>query len=282
LYLRQRFTRSKSSPWGWRGIEVWNFLSALGGVSVLRGIFKSIVDGWVWYDQFFLFGGAFLIILGILAFKVKSREIKKQAGTKADDTIREQIKPNTQELPDIYQNINDVIKELRDLENTLNSIYWLQQNLMGDLQKCKIFYDGYNLSFSNCNDTDFYFDLEINFINANVYDLVIIGIKDNDRFRIWGQYGTYPVELKSPPTSIPHGERRGISFRQRVSKEMRNLIIKQSQSKGTIALQLNTCNVLVKRGVKGSEEPISILLGAPLIPSIEPNVKEQLSSYTLD
>ena len=60
--------------WGWKGIEVWNFLSALGGASVLRGIFRGIVDGWVWYDQVFLFGGAFLLILGILIFVFRNRK----------------------------------------------------------------------------------------------------------------------------------------------------------------------------------------------------------------
>lgn len=38
---------------------------------MLRGIFKGVVDSWVWYDQLFLFGGVFLIILGVLILVFK-------------------------------------------------------------------------------------------------------------------------------------------------------------------------------------------------------------------
>ena len=41
--------------------------SALGFTSVLRAVFKSLVGQWEWYDQLFLSGGIFLLILGILA-----------------------------------------------------------------------------------------------------------------------------------------------------------------------------------------------------------------------
>ncbi len=68
---RKKFKRILS--WGYKGIEVWNFLSAIGLTSMLRGIFSHIVGGWTWYDQLFLFGGAFLLILGILIFVFRNR-----------------------------------------------------------------------------------------------------------------------------------------------------------------------------------------------------------------
>jgi hypothetical protein len=54
--------------WGWKGIQVWNALSALGLTSLLRAVFKGVVAEWSWYDQLFLFGGIFLLILGVLAW----------------------------------------------------------------------------------------------------------------------------------------------------------------------------------------------------------------------
>lgn len=48
---------------------------------MLRGIVRGIVYEWVWYDQLFLFGGAFLLILGILMFVFRNR---KWLGAKAE------------------------------------------------------------------------------------------------------------------------------------------------------------------------------------------------------
>ena len=54
--------------WGWRGIEVWTALSALGVTSILRAALKLLVGGWVWWEQLLLFGGIFFLLSGILIF----------------------------------------------------------------------------------------------------------------------------------------------------------------------------------------------------------------------
>lgn len=39
----------------------------------MRRVFKDVMAGWTWYDQLFLFGGIFLLILGILTFVLRRR-----------------------------------------------------------------------------------------------------------------------------------------------------------------------------------------------------------------
>ena len=52
---------------GWRGIEVWDALLALGVTPMLRVALKSLVGEWVWWEQLLLFGGIFLVLLGLFA-----------------------------------------------------------------------------------------------------------------------------------------------------------------------------------------------------------------------
>lgn len=65
--------------WVWQGIQVWNTIVSLGIPAMIRGIFHNIFDGWQWYNQLLLFGGAFLVILGLLAFLVGKRQSHKES-----------------------------------------------------------------------------------------------------------------------------------------------------------------------------------------------------------
>jgi len=64
--------------WGWRGVEVWSVLSALGVISVLRALLHNVFGGWAWYNQLFLFGGMFLLMLGIVSFVLRNRTSPNQ------------------------------------------------------------------------------------------------------------------------------------------------------------------------------------------------------------
>lgn len=89
--------------WGWRGIEVWSTLSSLGITAMLRGFLKDIVNGWPWYDQLFLFGGAFLLILGILAFVI-TRKPSANGKTDRGSLIKQSLVTAEQlELLDFYK-----------------------------------------------------------------------------------------------------------------------------------------------------------------------------------
>lgn len=75
---------------GWKGIEVWSVLVSIGVPAVLRAIFQSIFHGWTWYDQLLLFGGAFLAILGILAFvfgkRIQAKGERRNASTSSSNS----------------------------------------------------------------------------------------------------------------------------------------------------------------------------------------------------
>lgn len=63
---------------------MWSILASSGILSVTRGVFKSLLHGWLWYDQLLLFGGAFLSLLGILAFVISMQEANKSAKVAAN------------------------------------------------------------------------------------------------------------------------------------------------------------------------------------------------------
>jgi len=95
--------------WGWRGIEVWDVLLALGVTPVLRASFINIIGGWEWYEQLLLFGGVFLIILSILIIispfikqQVENRRQTKQA--KVQEDIEQDIVyfPSREYWPEIH------------------------------------------------------------------------------------------------------------------------------------------------------------------------------------
>lgn len=47
---------------------MWSVFVSLGVPAVLRAVLHNVFNEWMWYDQLLLFGGAGLIILGILVF----------------------------------------------------------------------------------------------------------------------------------------------------------------------------------------------------------------------
>jgi hypothetical protein len=76
--------------WGYKGIEVWNFLFSVGVSGLLRGALHSLFNGWTWYDQLLLFGGAALVILGILIFIFRNRrwfDLKTEAGNEQRELL---------------------------------------------------------------------------------------------------------------------------------------------------------------------------------------------------
>lgn len=70
---------------------------------MVRAIFHSFFDGWSWYNQLLLFGGAFFVILGLLVFFVMKYG-KAIAKTKA--ALIKQVEPisdKQRELSDYYE-----------------------------------------------------------------------------------------------------------------------------------------------------------------------------------
>ncbi|HAV10617.1 MAG TPA: hypothetical protein DCX22_03255 [Dehalococcoidia bacterium] len=71
--------------WGWKGLETWNTLSSLGVTALLKVVFRDFVSDWQWYDQLFLFGGIFLLLLVLsLFFAPKIKQWLDDDGTEKD------------------------------------------------------------------------------------------------------------------------------------------------------------------------------------------------------
>jgi hypothetical protein len=137
---------------------------------------------------------------------------------------------------------------------------WLDVVLKSDLDKTKIFRRDWSLTFDGFAMTDPYFDLVIEFINSNVYPITVIGIEG--RFLIEGQEPVYPVELSTQ--RIPHGEAGNIRFRQRISNDMKKLIINQAKSQ-LVTISLTNCQIRVKREIEGNESDVIVRLSDPPI-----------------
>ena len=153
---------------------------------------------------------------------------------------------------------------------------WLGQVLKDDLEKVKVIRHDWYLYFDGLKNTDPYFDLIINMVNANVYAVTITEVEG--RFLIEGQECAYPTELCGT-SRILHGETTGIRFRQRISQEMKKFIISRAQPPGNLAIQVHTCKIMVKCEVEGHESAVLISLGPP---PIQAYVGQTLQRYILD
>jgi len=65
----------KILEFGWQGIQVWSALTSLGATSMIAAIVRHMTS-WSWQDQTLLFGGIFIVILGVLAAIISWRELK--------------------------------------------------------------------------------------------------------------------------------------------------------------------------------------------------------------
>jgi hypothetical protein len=53
--------------WSWRGLNTWSILVSFGVPSIIRGIWNNFFMAWPLYQQLLIFGGAALILLGLLS-----------------------------------------------------------------------------------------------------------------------------------------------------------------------------------------------------------------------
>ena len=50
--------------WGQSGYKIWSIVTSLGVPAMVKAIFH-FANSWQWYNQVLLFGGLFLVLLGI-------------------------------------------------------------------------------------------------------------------------------------------------------------------------------------------------------------------------
>jgi len=136
-----------------------------------------------------------------------------------------------------------------------------EQAFTDDMAKLKIFSRNYSWDLNGMRQTDASIKLTLSIINANIFPIIITGI--SGRFWIENQECAYPAEFEGLPR-IPHGEYSNICIKQRLSKEMKDLIIGLRESAGMIIVNIEHCKIAIKPEIE-SANAINIAIGEALV-----------------
>jgi hypothetical protein len=128
--------------------------------------------------------------------------------------------------------------------------------LESDIAKLKVFGREYNWIWDGLNKVDPFMELVVTIINSNVFPILIKGVQG--RFIINDQECAYLTEMEGV-LRILHGESSNIRLKQRLSKDMANMII---NTKSKINISLKSCKINIQPELeKGTVESSSFALG---------------------
>jgi len=151
-------------------------------------------------------------------------------------------------------------KKLVSEMTTPNDPPWLVQVLQDDIANLasRIYARDYIWDFKKLNEPDPHIDLVFTMINAAIFAVNIQGL--TGRFLIEEHECSQPAELISIKR-LPHGEQTNIRFRQRLTRDMANLIISRRDQtptsksdmakKGRIKVSLGTCQLTISPEIEG-------------------------------
>lgn len=162
-------------------------------------------------------------------------------------------------------------KKLAGEMTTPNALSWLEQVLQDDNANLagRIYARDYIWDFKKLNEPDSYIDLVFTMINAAIFAVNIQGL--TGRFLIEEHECSQPAELISIKR-LPHGGQTNIRIRQRLTRDMANLIISRRDQtptskidmakKGRIKISLGTCQLTISSEIEGEPpKPIPLTIG---------------------
>ncbi len=218
--------------WGWEGVKVWSILSSLGVVTMLRAVFKDTVGGWAWYDQLLLFGGLFLLMLGILAF-INQRRIK-QGKIKSDNKSDVLLSPEEIAL----KNTSDWLLEV--LAFNKQHVY---KAVQGSILR-------WNFSGLEVSEGPF-FEIHLKFINTSIFTLDFSAV--DGEIKVGGVSCFTKPKANVPQRAIIQGQDFYVIVTQGVLPEMAKKILLAGNNKEKLNFDLSGLTLNIETVTKGYE-----------------------------